>query len=144
VLLKGATSLPSSVLKVPEPASNALHGKRVLVLDDDADVRDSLAALLNAWGCITDKADSTTQALALIQHHAYLALLVDFRLGQSQNGLEFLDQNSELLNSTATIMITGDASSDPRLVDLKATLPIMRKPIDPVELKRTLVDIVEL
>jgi two-component system, sensor histidine kinase len=144
VMLRSTNPSESSLLTTPEPTSDILDGKRILVLDDDADVRDSLEALLNEWGCITDKADSTTQALELIQHHSYLALLVDFRLGQSQNGLEFLDQNSEILNSTATIMITGDASSDPRLIELKATLPIMRKPIDPVELKRTLVDIVEL
>jgi two-component system, sensor histidine kinase len=131
-------------LTTPEPASDVLDGKRILVLDDDPGVRDSLEALLNAWGCLTDKADSTAHALELIQHHSYMALLIDFRLGNSQDGLEFLDQNSELLNSTATIMITGDASSDPRLIELKTTLPIMRKPIDPVELKRTLIDIVEL
>jgi signal transduction histidine kinase/CheY-like chemotaxis protein len=144
VMLRSTNPSESSLLTTPEPTSDILDGKRILILDDDADVRDSLEALLNEWGCITDKAESTTQALELIQHHSYLALLVDFRLGQSQNGLEFLDQNSEILNSTATIMITGDASSDPRLIELKATLPIMRKPIDPVELKRTLVDIVEL
>jgi two-component system, sensor histidine kinase len=144
VMLSSTNASESSLLTTPEPTSDVLEGKRILVLDDDADVRDSLEALLNEWGCITDKADSTKQALEFIQHHSYLALLVDFRLGHSQNGLEFLDQNSEILNSTATIMITGDASSDPRLIELKATLPIMRKPIDPVELKRTLVDIVEL
>jgi signal transduction histidine kinase len=118
VLLKSSNHCPSLSLVTPEPASDVLKGKRILVLDDDLDVRDSLEALLNAWGCITDKADSTIQALELIQQHSYLALLVDFRLGNSQNGLEFLDQNSELLNSTATIMITGDASSDPRLIEL--------------------------
>jgi signal transduction histidine kinase/CheY-like chemotaxis protein len=144
LLLRSKGRSPSALLATPEPASNVLDGKRILVLDDDSDVRDSLEALLNAWGCIIDKADSTTQALELIQKHSYLALLVDFRLGNSQNGLEFLEQNSALLNSTATIMITGDASSDLRLIELKAELPIMRKPIDPVELKRTLIDIVEL
>jgi two-component system, sensor histidine kinase len=144
VMLRSTNPSPSSLLITPEPASDVLVGKRILVLDDDSDVRDSLEALLNAWGCITDKADSTIRARELIHHHSYLALLVDFRLGNSQNGLEFLDQNSEILNSTATIMITGDASSDPRLIELKGSLPIMRKPIDPVELKRTLVDIVEL
>jgi two-component system, sensor histidine kinase len=144
VLLRSTPPSPLSLPATSEPASDVLDGKRILVLDDDPDIRDSLEALLNAWGCITDKAGTTTRALELIQQHSYLALLVDFRLGNSQNGLEFLDQNSELLNSTATIMITGDASSDARLIELKADLPIMRKPIDPVELKRTLIDIVEL
>lgn len=145
LLLLGSTPpSPLPLLATSEPASDVLEGKRILVLDDDPDIRDSLEALLNAWGCITDKADSTTRAIELIQQHSYLVLLVDFRLGNSQNGLEFLDQNAELLNSTATIMITGDASSDPRLIELEAELPIMRKPIDPLELKRTLIDIVDL
>lgn len=53
---------------------------RVLLLDDDGPVRQSLADDLKEAGCVVDDAERTDEATRLLQEHAYQVVFVDINL----------------------------------------------------------------
>jgi signal transduction histidine kinase len=123
------------------PETGILGGRRVIVFDDELEVRESLGALLTGWGCVVDTVGDEMACIALMKKHKYLAMLIDYRLRDGRSGLQFIARYGDLLGQSATILITGDVN--PLVQDQAETLgvPVMRKPIDPAELKRTLEDI---
>lgn len=121
--------------------SSWLRGARILVVDDESEVRASLAALLKGLGCIVDVAGEVEETSQMLARHSYMALLIDYRLRNGYTGLRYITEHRDLLGSVATIMITGDASSVITEQAEALDVPVMRKPIDPVELRRTLEDI---
>ncbi len=89
-----AVSLPmiaAGVAKVAAPAPRrspvlgTLAGRRVLVVDDDAAIRDGSAALLAQWGCTAVSAASAGAALAAAADCD--VALVDLDLGAGGDGL---------------------------------------------------------
>lgn len=53
---------------------------RLLVIDDEPAIRDSLQAYLSDLGYIVDAAESAEQAIGLLQGRCYDLLIVDLRL----------------------------------------------------------------
>jgi signal transduction histidine kinase/CheY-like chemotaxis protein len=141
----GGTLIPSEVLSVPVPElPSILLDRRILVFDDELEVRESVAALLQGWGCVVDTVGEDNAALLLMNKHKYLALLIDYRLRNGRSGLHFVARYGELLGTGATILITGDLNAQVQEQAESLGVPVMRKPIDPAELKRTLEDIATL
>jgi signal transduction histidine kinase/CheY-like chemotaxis protein len=122
-------------------ASPILQGKKVMVFDDEAQVRDSLKALLEGWGCEVRTTGEQRAAVAFLGSESYMVLLIDYRLRDGHNGLGFVTTFAELLGQTATILITGDATDAVTHQAEALGVPVMRKPIDAAELRRTLEDI---
>jgi CheY-like chemotaxis protein len=123
--------------------ASKLQGQSVLILDDEADIRDSLAAVLTAWGCKVDKAGEPGEALTLLGGHQYSVLLIDYRLRGEYTGLRFIQDHKALLQMTASIMITGDANPLVAEQAEKLNVPVLRKPISPAELRRMLEALVD-
>jgi two-component system, sensor histidine kinase len=128
-------------VKKPEVSSSILIGKKILVLDDESQVRASMGALMHGWGCVAHLAGDPESALQYLENNQYLVLLIDFRLRAGMTGLQFLESYAHLLSSTATILITGDATKEVATSAESLGVPVMRKPIDAAELRRTLEDI---
>jgi DNA-binding response OmpR family regulator len=55
-------------------------GRRVLVVDDDAAVRNLLARLLAMQGLVVDMASDGTTALGLLEQHPYTLLITDLEM----------------------------------------------------------------
>lgn len=67
---------------------------RVLVVDDEPAIRDSLAAFLEDYGFLTESCGSTEEARDLMREHAYNVCIVDLRLpGLSGEDLILLAHN---------------------------------------------------
>jgi two-component system nitrogen regulation response regulator NtrX len=64
-------------------------GRRILIVDDEQDLRDSLQAMLESFGYATFGAGSAAEALSLIQANRPDVILTDIFLG-SENGLSLL------------------------------------------------------
>ena len=62
------TADPNVAPAIPAERRQALAGKLVLVVDDNAAIRKSLAKQLESWGMRPSTVDSGTQALRLLQH----------------------------------------------------------------------------
>ena len=86
-----APDQPAGGLKAP--IGLALDGRLVLVVEDEAAVRDGLVVLLQAWGAdvlALDTAEAVDAWLAAAPPRAPDLLLVDYRLPEARTGIEVL------------------------------------------------------
>jgi two-component system CheB/CheR fusion protein len=65
-----------------------LDGCRVLVLDDEVTILNSMRALLKSWGCEVSTAAAVEQAIAALSPEAPDLLIVDYRLAGVHTGLD--------------------------------------------------------
>jgi CheY-like chemotaxis protein len=91
----------------------ALRGKRVLVVDDDADSRDMLAIVLERSGAEVATAESAAEALASFQLHQPHVLLLDLGL-PDEDGFSLLRKLRELGEEVPAIALTGYGSPEDR------------------------------
>ena len=111
----------------------------VLLVDDDADVRDSLRAVLTAWGCACHAAGNLEEALAVAGRHDFDAAIVDWRLPGHQTGGEVLTALRELHpGDWPAIIVTGDTAPDRLREASGAGATLLHKPIDAAHLRATL------
>jgi len=133
--------VPIVAARPGEPASAApetgaqLAGLRVLVIDDEPDVRAALDGLLQRWGCSVETASSGEEALSVGRAPLEL-VLCDLRLGERESGFEVLDRlKARWGTSWRGIIVTADASPE-RIADAHARgYPLLRKPVRPAKLR---------
>jgi signal transduction histidine kinase/CheY-like chemotaxis protein len=121
------TAFPGSAVR--------LDGLRVLVIDDDAAIREAMAGLLAAWNCPCRTAESEEEALALLDSFTPDLILADYRLRGHRTGQEAITAIRERLGSALpAIIITGDTAAD-RLRNVHAGgTALLHKPVVPGEL----------
>jgi two-component system, sensor histidine kinase len=110
----------------------------VLVIDDEAAVRESMAALLGRWGCQVIAAGSQAEILEQLARLPRAADLIvsDYRLRGEENGAALVKVLREQFNDDIpALLLTGD--TDPsRLREAEASgLPILHKPLSPARLR---------
>ena len=98
---------------------NAPRPPRVLVLDDEADLRELLEITLIKMGLDVDSAATLRQARALFDEHDYALVLTDMRLPDGL-GLELVREIGASGKGTPVAVITAYGSADNAVVALKA------------------------
>lgn len=104
-------------------------GRRVIVVDDDDSVRDSLAFLLETAGYTVDGFSSPMQCLLAMQPGTRACLVVDQHMPE-MTGLEFLAELQRRGLFLPAVLITGSPSPD--LVQRASALDVqmvMPKPL---------------
>jgi two-component system response regulator PilR (NtrC family) len=111
---------------------------QVLVVDDEADIRELLGMTLTRMGLGVDCAASAAEALALLDKHTYELCLTDMRLGDA-DGLAVLDYVSKHHPNLPVAVITAHGSAENAVAALKAgAFDYLAKPVSLNQL-RTLV-----
>ncbi len=82
---------------------------RVLVVDDEANLRRMLAAVLTAEGFRVVEAASGTEALALVQRQRPEAVLLDLSMPGGPDGLETLERLQAEAPGVPVVMMSGRA-----------------------------------
>lgn len=137
--------LQSDVAAAP-PASWA--GLRVIVIDDEAPVRQGMQSLLGAWGCECASFESPAEAL---EHLKQLPddklpqlLISDYRLRNNLTGSQAIAQVREAVRAQGVasklpaIIVTGDTAPE-RIRDAQSTdALLLHKPVSAVALQRAL------
>jgi len=104
-------------------------GLNVLVVDDEALVRESMRHLLIGLNCRVHLADGPAAAEALARDHAIDIVLADFRLRDGESGLDAIRRVRALRPSAVAALITGDTAPD-RIRDAEnAGVPLLFKPV---------------
>jgi len=86
--------------------------KRVLIVDDDADIRLALRALLRDAGYeVVGEAPDGIKAMALVEKHKPAIVLLDICM-PGTSGLDVMLEIKEILPLTKVVMISGDATSE--------------------------------
>jgi DNA-binding NtrC family response regulator len=107
---------------------------RILIVDDEYSVRDSLSSWFRKDGHMVEVAENANEALRSMQEHEFDVMLVDIKM-PGMDGLELQARIHEIDPAVAVIMITAFASVETAVQALKqGAFDYVTKPIDPDEL----------
>ena len=99
--------LAPGTLRSPSHAAGGASGVvRVLVVDDEASIRQTLARFLRERGYDVHVCGSGPAALALLEHERFVVMLCDVRMPQ-MSGLEVVPRALELDRDLAVLMLTA-------------------------------------
>ena len=108
------------------------HPYRVLIADDQADIRDALRLLLKREGYETQGASSPAEALAAIEAREFDAVLMDLNYTRDttsgQEGLDLLPRVQMVDGTLPVVVMTGDGEQA-QLGDLTVEA-FLNKPLD--------------
>ena len=88
------------------PRSRPSVAVRVLIVDDEVEVRDTLSRLLAVRGYVTVVAGSAADALVRLRAERFEVMLCDIRMPEI-SGLDLVPQVLEIDDDVAVLMLTG-------------------------------------
>ena len=117
---------------------SGLEDLPVLCIDNDADVRDGMKALLDAWGCRPIVAATLADAFAALTRERLppALLLVDYHLSDVIDGLGCIDRLREHgCGGVPAILITADRSETVHALAFEKGVATLKKPLKPAALR---------
>jgi signal transduction histidine kinase len=146
--LSVALSVREHVASEPAPeVSPAAHRSLfILVVDDEAAIREGMTALLTGWGHRIVTAGSCAE---MLEHAASFVatpdlIISDYRLRNNEDGISAIDRlRSEFNSDIPAILITGDTAPD-RIREASASdCLLMHKPVAHGRLRAAIADLVQ-
>jgi CheY-like chemotaxis protein len=138
-----AALLNSVSVSVSQSASTA--GRKVLVVEDDPLVCESLGDLLTSWGCRVVSTTSAKQAYAWLRQQGedgtkHVELIIsDYDLGAGDNGMQMIVKiRAHTRPDFPAIMVSGDTSEALKAQTHEAGIPLLYKPVKPAYLRTLL------
>lgn len=111
----------------------------VLIIDDDAAVRDGMRQLLESWGYRCSVAEGIDDAIEIARQHPPEALISDYRLRGQQTGSDAVAALRALVgDALPALLITGDTSPDRLREARDGGIPVLNKPVPPETLRQEL------
>ena len=131
--------LPIS-LAAPQPGTgNPLPGRRLLVLDNEVSILDSMRALLGQWGCEVVTATDQASALNALAGQAPELILADYHLDHGVVGCEVVRHLREhFAQAIPAVIITADRTDQCRRSLRRLDAPLLNKPVKPGKLRAVL------
>ncbi|MFK0089893.1 NahK/ErcS family hybrid sensor histidine kinase/response regulator [Pseudomonas sp. NPDC090755] len=130
---------PAAVAYAQPVLGDPLPGRRLLVLDNESSIQQSMAALLHQWGCEVVTAADLGEALEGLQGHAPELILADFHLDHGVTGCEVVrDLRAHFGQRIEAVMITADRSEQSRRAMQRLGAPLLNKPVKPGKLRAVL------
>ena len=115
----------------------------ILIVDDEASVRDSLYQWFKADGYRVDTADEANSALKKLQESPWDIILLDIKM-PGMDGIELQHRIKQIDQNIVTIIITAYAAVDTAIQALKdGAFDYVTKPIDPDDLSRLIRNAIE-
>ena len=111
---------------------------RVLIVDDEPNIRRTLRVTLEAAGHVVNDAESAAAAVALAEKSPYDVALLDLRLGE-HSGLDLLDALLAQSPRLAAIVITAHASIESAIDAMRrGAFDYLPKPFTPAQVRAVL------
>jgi len=127
---------PTGAIQIPEKIRK---GFRILVVDDELIVRDSLKEWLEVEGFEADMAASGQEALDQLSEQAYQLMLLDLKMPE-MDGVQVLQRTAEEFPDLRVVMMTAYATVETAVEAMKiGAQDYLVKPFDP----ETLIPMVE-
>ncbi|MCC7573529.1 MAG: DUF835 domain-containing protein [Candidatus Methanofastidiosum sp.] len=109
---------------------------RILIVDDEANIRESLKLILETEGYNVLDADSGEEAIKLFQTSKIDLVLLDLKM-KGMTGEETLKHIRDIDSETMVIILTGHATLDSSLEAIKyGAYDYMKKPVSVNEIRR--------
>ena len=119
--------LQSAPIALQEPEK--LRQLSVLVVDDEADIRQGMRLLLDELGCTVALAAGVKQAVACATQQKFDVIISDFRLRNMETGVDAIQKVRALQPNIYPLLISGDTDSA-RLAQAHSTgIALLHKPV---------------
>lgn len=139
-----ATAPASREVDSKEVASDTTRGL-ILVIDDEAAIRDAMESLLVSWGYSILAAGSGSEMLARLANcrETPKVIICDYRLRNGENGITVIKElQAECNEAIPAMLITGDTAAD-RLVEAQESgLLLLHKPVPNGKLRAAIVNLI--
>jgi len=102
----------------------SLQGLGVGIIDDDPEVRDSMAALLGRWGCKVLVAESAEELIEQAGEHPrerLQVLVVDLQLRGGRSGIDAIAAVTQARGARCPTLIVSGAATPERVAQLRAS-----------------------
>jgi signal transduction histidine kinase/FixJ family two-component response regulator len=129
----------------PEPVIQvgSLQGLGVGVIDDDPEVRDSMAVLLGRWGCkvlVGETADELIERAGEFARERLQVLVVDLQLRGGRSGIDAIAAVTRARGARCPTLILSGAAAPERLAQLRASgFEWLTKPVAAARLRSWLI-----
>jgi signal transduction histidine kinase len=111
---------------------------KILIVDDDANIREGVGDILDAEGYEIAQAGSGAEAVAQVKKAAFDVILMDYNLTDG-TGIDAIKQIRALNADSQILMITGNASLDTAVKAIQQSVDdFLTKPVQPDLLKRAI------
>ena len=121
-----------------------VNSQRILVVDDEADLRELLSISLNRMDLQVDTAVGVTEARELLGRNIYTLCITDMRM-KDGNGLELVQYITNHHHHLPVAVITAHGSADNAVAALKAgAFDYISKPISPSALRSLVQSVLRL
>jgi len=121
-----------------EEEENSDIEKKILVVDDDIDIRKAYKALLDKEGYIVETASSSTEGLEIVKKDRPDLVILDIMMENSDSGFIFLHELKEQNLDVPVILSSSIAKATGNLLDVSQLniKMILQKPVDLDELTK--------
>lgn len=117
----------------------SLEGRKIYVIDDEADILKSTSTLLRIWGIDVMTAESIPGANAVFETHGPPDLMiVDLRLGGAEHGAQLAARLQRKYGRFPVLITTGETSSAALREANERSYALLQKPIAPEDLRRAI------
>jgi DNA-binding NtrC family response regulator len=117
----------------------------ILIVDDEAGQRESMAAWLTEDGYEVDTAPSAAEALKMAHANDYAIYVIDLKMPGGMDGIETMREIRKLRPEAAVLIVTAYASVDTAVTAIKeGAQDYLVKPINPQELSMQVDRIVKM
>jgi CheY-like chemotaxis protein len=117
--------------------------KRVLVVDDDKEIRDLLTSVLQRRDLLVDAAADGAEALDLLRQNIYSVVILDL-LMPNRDGFDVLNELDSALAPAVVLVITGADRALVKKLDPQRIHGVVRKPFDADDLANLVVACAEI
>ena len=113
-----------------------------MVLDDDADVRESIGQLLTRWGADINLCKNQMEAVAAAKAHAPDIIITDRQLANDENGIDVVHSMIDSLQlDCAVIIMTADTTPEAVRQASASGFTVLNKPVKPAQLRIVISDL---
>ncbi|MCL4745578.1 MAG: hybrid sensor histidine kinase/response regulator [Burkholderiaceae bacterium] len=118
-------------------AATPLLGRRILVIDDDTMVRESLSMVLKSWGALVATASGDPSLPRKLRDAERPDLILcDLRLENDLDGVQMLSAIRDQLDADIpAVLITGDTDPERTAFAMSSGNPVLHKPVRPAQLR---------
>lgn len=110
----------------------------IIVIDDEASVREGTQSLLNVWGCDVVTAADKNEAMAQLrqQNRSPDGIIADYRLRENHTGIEVIRAiHAEYNDSIPALIVTGDIAVENLREVNSSGFQVLHKPVPPAKLR---------
>jgi len=123
----------------PQDTPSPTHQtKNIILIDDDAEILESMSGLIEQWGYETASFEDEFEALKYLKTHDFIPdlIIADFRLKGNHTGADAIKAINDYYKlSIPAVIITGDTAKDRLIQAQESGHTLLHKPIKPAKLR---------